>query len=83
VTLEYGHADPNFDPFTSERVSQTDARYAARSQLLHPIIRRFQGDRCVAEHHILENLFSEWKQPQHRLPLFEFVKELRLAAAEH
>lgn len=51
---------------------------AEESVFLHPVIRRWNGPLLVAEHHLLENLFGEWKDLElHIAPLRElFAKHL-------
>lgn len=71
VTLEFGKITG--DPFNIPRYP--DPRQAERSTFLHPIIRRFAGPDLVAEHHILEDFYGEWKDPDvHVKPLLEFFE---------
>jgi thioredoxin reductase len=43
------------------------------TQSLHPVIRRWNGPLLVAEYHLLENLFGEWKDlERHITPLRDF-----------
>ncbi|MCG8425254.1 MAG: NAD(P)-binding domain-containing protein [Proteobacteria bacterium] len=54
VTFEWGtwHGDPfNIPRHPSHETAYTNA-------FLHPIIRRYQGQRVVHEHHVLEDLFG-------------------------
>ena len=73
VTLEYG-ARAHLDPFGSERVRRDDVGRAADSQFLHPIIRRcdIRGE-VIDEHHIIEDLAAEWREPEHVEPLRQFL----------
>ncbi len=62
LSLEYGDFHTPPDPFNVER--DPDPAQAHTTAYLHPILRRYQGDRLVAEHHIpedLENVYSAAK----------------------
>lgn len=75
VTLEFGldiiYASP--DPFAVERIHKDDVDRAALSSGIHPIIRRFCGNTLVAEHHVIEDVASEWLEDVHIKPLLEFL----------
>lgn len=72
LTLEFGHVES--DPFAIER--HPDPAQAERSAFLHPVLRHFVGGRKVSEHHLLENLLGEWKDPAlHERPLRAFLEE--------
>lgn len=69
LALEFGHI--HGDPFAIERKPMIEA--ADESVFLHPVVRRWNGPLLVAEYHLLENLFGEWKDlEQHIAPLREF-----------
>jgi thioredoxin reductase len=69
LALEFGHI--HGDPFAIERKPVVEA--ADESVFLHPVIRRWNGPLLVAEYHLLENLFGEWKELEnHVQPLREF-----------
>jgi thioredoxin reductase len=69
ITLEFGKIEG--DPFSIERDPQADK--AERSTFLHPVIRRWCGRQKIAELHLLEDLFGEWKKPEaHVAPLRYF-----------
>jgi thioredoxin reductase len=69
IALEFGHI--HGDPFAIERKPVIDA--ADESVFLHPVIRRWNGPLLVAEYHLLENLFGEWKDLEHHIaPLRDF-----------
>ncbi|HJX27656.1 MAG TPA: NAD(P)-binding domain-containing protein [Thermoanaerobaculia bacterium] len=69
IALEFGHI--HGDPFAIERKPMIDA--ADESVFLHPVIRRWNGPLLVAEYHLLENLFGEWKDLEHHIePLRDF-----------
>ncbi|BAY44751.1 FAD-dependent pyridine nucleotide-disulfide oxidoreductase [Scytonema sp. HK-05] len=75
VTLEFGYdADKMPDPFAIERIHRDNADNASHSAFIHPIIRRFCGDRLICEHHIIEDLAAEWKEDVHIKPLLEFLR---------
>lgn len=60
IALELGHIHPT-------------AEAADESVFLHPVIRRWNGPLLVAEHHLPENLFGEWKDMEHHIvPLRDF-----------
>jgi thioredoxin reductase len=69
VTLEFGKILG--DPFDLPR--QPDPGRAHESTFLHPVVRRWNGRRLVAEHHVLEDLRGEWKKFEpHVMPLNDF-----------
>lgn len=69
IALEFGKIEG--DPFAIERKPVVEA--ADESVFLHPVIRRWNGPLLVAEYHLLENLFGEWKDLElHIEPLREF-----------
>jgi thioredoxin reductase len=71
VTLEFGKITG--DPFNIER--HPDPNQARQSTFLHPVVRRFAGGRLIAEHHVLEDLYGEWrKEEAHIRPLYEFFE---------
>lgn len=75
ITLEFGldiiYASP--DPFAVERIHKDDYERAALSAFIHPIIRHFRGDVMIGEHHVIEDLASEWSEDVHVNPLMEFM----------
>lgn len=68
ISLEYGKFEGN--PFSVERDPAPDMAHEAA--YLHPIIRRFKGTELVAEHHIQDDLESEWHLPEYVNPAREF-----------
>jgi thioredoxin reductase len=83
VTLEFGldiiNASP--DPFAVERIHKDDVSNAALSSGIHPIVRGYERSKKISEHHVIEDIASEWKETVHREPLLEFFKaELQAAA---
>lgn len=80
VTLEYGPNHDQVDPFDIDvgRIAQSDAGNADLSAYLHPVVRRFQRGRLLAEHHVTENLENDWTGTVHTEPLEAFfTRELR------
>jgi thioredoxin reductase len=70
LTLEFGHIEG--DPFAIERHPAPDQ--AEMSVFLHPVLRHYVGHTMLAIHHVLENLFGEWKDEElHLAPLRAFV----------
>jgi hypothetical protein len=76
ITLEFGldiiNTSP--DPFTIERVHKDDVNNAPQSPNLHPIIRRFCKDTLICEHHVIEDIASEWLEDVHIKPLLQFLR---------
>jgi thioredoxin reductase len=76
VTLEFGYdiLEASPDPFAITRVHKDDVDNASLSPSLHPIIRHYSGTTLVAEHHVIEDIDSEWKEDVHVKPLVEFLR---------
>lgn len=76
ISLDFGYEilEANPDPFAIVRVHKDDADSAAQSPSLHPIIRCFHKNTLVCEHHIIEDIASEWLEDVHIQPLLEFFK---------
>ena len=74
ISLEFGLDifKANKNPFAIERIHKQDIEAASESAFIHPIIRRFSQGKLVAEHHIIEDLTSEWSEDIHIQPLLEF-----------
>src|SRR4030095_4697852 len=69
IALEFGKIEG--DPFNVAR--SPEAGKADRSTFLHPVIRRWCGRQMIAELHLLEDLYGEWKKPEvHIAPLRYF-----------
>ncbi len=72
ITLDYRpHAGR--DPFSASRIERHDVARAAESQCLHPIVRCIRDGEVVETHHVIEDLASEWKEPEHVDPLKAFL----------
>jgi thioredoxin reductase len=73
MPLAYLHASEigarsHYYTVTLERAGE-----AEKSSSLHPVIRRWCGRQRVSEHHVLEDLFGEWRKPEaHVAPLRYF-----------
>lgn len=76
VSLEFGENVANVpDPFAIDRVHKEDAFNSSQSEFIHPVIRRFHKNTLVAEHHVIEDLASEWKEDVHVQPLLQFMTQ--------
>ncbi len=56
ISLEYGHFQG--DPFSVER--DPNPMKGSEASYLHPVIRRYNQSRVVAEHHIQDDLENNW-----------------------
>lgn len=75
VTLEFGEdSDKIQDPFAIDRVHKDDAENAAQSAFIHPVIRHYLDNDLISEHHVIEDLASEWLEDVHIEPLVKFFK---------
>lgn len=70
VTLEYGKHGG--DPFAVDRDPAPEA--AREAFYLHPIVRRFERGRLVAEHHVNDDLENDWRGPEYVEPLGDFLR---------
>lgn len=76
VSLEFGQNVADItDPFAIDRVHKEDAFNSSQSEFIHPVIRRFHKNTLIAEHHVIEDLASEWKEDVHIQPLLKFMTE--------
>lgn len=74
VSLEFGHeVEKVVDPFAIERVHKDDVEHAYRSAFIHPVVRHFCKNTLIAEHHVIEDLASEWLEDVHIKPLLAFL----------
>lgn len=71
VSLEYGSFMG--DPFSLERDPAPDQGHNAA--YLHPVIRRFEGGTLVGEHHVNDDLESNWYKDIYVEPLRAFLDE--------
>lgn len=77
VSLEFGHR--KFDnPFNVPRIARDNVHSAADSNFLHPVVRVYAGDQLQTEHHVIEDLAGEWREPEHLGPLQRFLEGLEL-----
>lgn len=81
ITLDYG-PHTGHDPFSAPRIERHDVARAAQSQFLHPIVRLIRDGDVVDTHHVIEDLASEWQEPEHVEPLRAFLAA-RLAGPRH
>lgn len=77
ITLEFNHdlMRASESVFAMPRPHKDDARRAASSPSLHPIVRLHVGGEPAAEHHVIEDFASEWREPVHVDPLKMFLSE--------
>lgn len=72
LNLEFGSNQE--DPFLVERHPAPDR--GAESFFLHPVIRHYRGTELLGEHHIIEDLCTDWtKEEMHLQPLRKFLAE--------
>jgi thioredoxin reductase len=82
LTLEFGKSDAP-DPFVVHRVHREDTKNARDSLFLHPIVRCYERGRLVSEHHVVEDLAAEWREPEHVNPLLAYLRETLSGRDEH
>lgn len=70
ITLEYGHFEG--DPFNLAR--DPDPEKGHEAAYLHPVIRRYHYDELVAEHHIQDDLESQWYKEIYVQPALAFFQ---------
>jgi len=70
ISLQYGHFGG--DPFSVAR--DPDPAKAAKAPYLHPIIRRYNRDTMVAEHHIQDDLENAWYKDTYVQPALAFFR---------
>jgi len=78
ISLEYGHFMGN--PFAIER--DPDPEQAVHAAYLHPVIRRFSYGELVAEHHVHDDLESQWYKEEYVQPALAWFKEQLAPEAE-
>lgn len=78
VTLEFGKNKP-VDPFNAPRPHRENYDAASESLFLHPVLRYYEGKKLLSEHHLIEDLDAEWKEPEHYNPLRNFISHQILA----
>jgi thioredoxin reductase len=76
ISLEYGHFDG--DPLRVER--DPSGEQAHRAFYLHPIIRRYDGPTLQSEHHLQDDVESEWRRDSFGAAAGGFFRE-QLAGA--
>jgi hypothetical protein len=70
ITLAYGHFEG--DPFSIER--DPSPEMADHAAYLHPIIRRFDHNVMISQHHIQDDLESEWTQEVYTEPAMKYFR---------
>lgn len=78
ATLEFGSRKFE-NPFNVPRIARDNIQNAGESNFLHPVIRVFESGRLVAEHHVIEDLAAEWREPEHLEPLRAFLEKTAFA----
>ncbi|MEW6734454.1 MAG: NAD(P)-binding domain-containing protein [Acidobacteriota bacterium] len=81
VTLEYGPDHLYNDPFEIHRIERHDVTNAHLSTGLHPIVRHYSFGKQICEHHVIEDVASEWKEEVHVKPLEEFLQHQLISRA--
>ena len=73
LTLEFGLdlINKSPDPFAVSRIHKDDVDNAKLSSGIHPIVRRYCGSTLISEHHIIEDVASEWVESVHIKPLLD------------
>lgn len=79
VTLEFGASKFDY-PFGVSRIARDNTPRADQSNFLHPVVRVCRGGKPLFEHHVIEDLAAEWKEPEHIGPLTEFLRGAALTA---
>lgn len=85
MTLEFGQdrIDREPDTFAIERVHKDDYAHADESTGIHPIVRHYQNNQLLSEHHLIEDFDSAWAESVHEAPLLEyFTQELAKMKSE-
>jgi thioredoxin reductase len=77
MTMEFGQEiiDSYPDPFAVPRVHKDDVDRSELSTGIHPILRRYCRGEKVAEHHVIEDLLSEFKEDVHVEPQLRFFRK--------
>jgi len=78
ISLEYGHFQG--DPFSVERDPSPEAAHEAA--YLHPVIRRYSKGQMVSEHHVQDDLESEWHRPVYMEPALAYFQAELTPSAE-
>lgn len=74
ISLEFGYEIEKMpDPFAINRIHKDDTNNASQSAFIHPVIRHYSGNQLIAEHHVIEDLASEWLEDVHIQPLLKFL----------
>ncbi len=74
LTLEYGHIDISENVFSLERIPEADK--GKESKFLHPIIRHYYKGELLSEHHMIEDLETNWTNDKmHIQPMKQFLQD--------
>ena len=76
LTLEFGQEiiDAAPDPLAVDRIHKDDAARAHLSTGIHPILYRYDGDKLLETHHVIEDIASVWAEEVHSRPLAVWLK---------
>jgi hypothetical protein len=76
MTFDFGQdrIDAAKDVFSVPRVHKNDVERAHESTGIHPIIRGYSHGEMTVEHHMIEDLASEFHSPNHCEPLLTFFQ---------
>jgi len=80
ITLDYGPEKTYEDPFCANRINRHDTENSHLSNFLHPVIRHYSGSNLISEHHIIEDLASEWLEEEHTQPLLKYFSKQPICA---
>jgi hypothetical protein len=78
ISLEYGHFEGN--PFDIERDPDPDKGHEA--PYLHPVIRRYNYDKLIAEHHIQDDLENNFYKDEYVKPALAWFEMQLLHSVE-
>jgi thioredoxin reductase len=79
VTLEFGQRKFE-NPFNVSRIARDNVQNSGESNFLHPVVRAYADGKLVGEHHVIEDLAAEWREPEHLEPLRAFLERVELVA---
>lgn len=76
LTMEYGkNVDAHADPLALPGANTNGLHRPKTTTGIHPVVRRYHRGAKVAEHHVADNLLSEFKDPIHVEPQLRFFRE--------
>ncbi len=60
--------------FAIERIHKFDADRAEESTGIHPIVYHYKDNNLESTHHLIEDFYSEWLEPEHIDPLEKYLE---------